>query len=265
MLISSLVKQRLLFISVAMLCSQLVLATELLRFEGRALDPETQALLYIENHQVLIDETGNYLSSYVTYVDPYGKVFAEKTLDFSGSQLAPDLMFHDKRNDERVTVSVKTSDDAKPYIRILIEQDGKRDESMVTIKTSDVVIDAGFDRLLATQWQQLRKHKELDFSFLAITRSELIKFEAIEEDAQLGRVNVELHPRNFFIDLLMKPISLEYDPDTQRLLRFKGLTNIEQYQDGKRTYDNYIADIYYQYQPVQAYTLIENDRLTTNE
>ena len=244
MLITLRAKQRLLFICVAMLCSQLVLAAELLRFEGRALDPETQGLLYIENHQVLLDESGNYLSSYVTYSDPYGKVFAEKTLDFSNSQLAPDLKFHDKRHDERITVSVKTGDAEKPYIRILMEQDGKRDESQVSIKASDVVIDAGFDRLLANQWQQLRQQKELDFSFLAITRSELIKFEAIEEEVQLGRVVIELHPRNFFIDLLVKPISLEYDPDTQRLLRFTGLTNIEQYKDGKRTYDNYIADIY---------------------
>lgn len=264
MLISSLVKQRLLFIC-AMLCSQLVLAAELLRFEGRALDPETQALLYIEKHQVVLDDIGNYLSSYVTYIDPYGEVFAEKTLNFSGSQLAPDLMFHDKRHDERITVSVKTPDAEKPYIRILIEQDGKRDESRVNMNASDVVIDAGFDRLLASQWQQLRQQKELDFSFLAITRAQLIKFEAIEESDQPGRINIELHPRNFFIDLLVKPINLEYDPYTRRLLRFTGLTNIEQYQNGQRTYDNYIADIYYQYQPIQAFPMTKNDRLTAHE
>ena len=265
MLISLWLKLRLVLICVAMLCSHGLAASELLRFEGRALDPESQALLYTENHQILLDNTGNYLSSYVTYSDPYGKVFAEKTLDFTGSQFAPNLMFHDKRHDQRITVSLKKEATQEPYIRILIEEDSKRDESRVNVNSSDVVIDAGFDRLLATRWQQLRQQKELDFSFLAITRSKLIKFEAIEEESTLGRVNLELHPRNFFIDLLVEPISLEYDPKTQRLLRFKGLTNIEQYQDGKRTYTNFIADIYYQYQPVQAFTPIQTDLHSTYE
>lgn len=244
---------------VAVLCvSMQVAASQLLRFEGRALDPASKTLLYTEQHQVVLDEQGNYISSLVEYLDPEGRIFAEKTLDFSKSQIAPDLMFYDKRHEQRTTVTLQANSEGADYIYILNENGLQREQTRVEIDENKVVIDAGFDRLIALNWPVLLQQKQLDFSFLAITRSQLVNFQVKKDVLANRRISLELHPRNFFIGLLVDPIELEYDHETQRLLRFTGLTNIERYVNGKRSEENYLADIYYQYQDMQAYTLIEN-------
>ena len=127
---------------------------------------------------------------------------------------------------------------------------------MVKLDEPLIVVDAGFDRLIESRWNTLRKVKELDFTFLAITRAQLINFEAIEIKANENLINVELHPRNFFINILVKPISLEYDQHTKRLLSFEGLTNIEEFKDGQRTEENYIARIAYRYQALKPFSIV---------
>lgn len=258
MLYAGYLSRRLSLLAMLLCLSFSIDASQLLRFEGRALEPESKTLLYTERHQVILDDQGNYISSFVEYLDPLGEVFAEKTLDFSKSQIAPDLMFYDKRHEERTTVTLQTSSGEDAYIRILNERGAQREESRVDIDEDMVVIDAGFDRLITLNWPLLQEKKGVSFSFLAITRSQLLNFK-VKKDAQTNqRVSLELYPRNFFIDLLVDPITLEYDLNTQRLMRFTGLTNIERYVDGKRSEENYLADIYYQYQDIQAYTLIES-------
>lgn len=221
---------------------------KLLSFEGKAIDPETSVLLYIENHQVIVNNAGDYLSAHVTYSNPEGEVFAEKTLNYNKNSLAPDMMFYDKRSGERTSVVLNTVD---AYLDVLIETKKKRKESKVNLDEALIVVDAGFDRLIGSHWASLRKGKELKFSFLAITRSQLINFEAIETKTNDVSVMIELNPRNFFINLLLDPIVLEYDVINQRLLSFEGLSNIEVFENGRRTEKNHVARIDYQYQPLK--------------
>ena len=242
------VKQALIF-SLLILMSLNVYAEQVHDFEGRAFDPQTSALLYIETHQVILNDAGDYLSAYVTYSYPNGDLFAEKRLDYTKNALAPDLMFYDKRSSERTSVSLSPRGD---YLKVLIENDKTRSESTVNLEGSLLVVDAGFDRLIESRWSSLRKDKELQFSFLAITRSQLINFEVNEVKESEASVFLELHPRNFFIDLLVDPIDLEYDINNKHLLSFEGLTNIEIFIDGKRTEKNYVARIDYSYQPIKA-------------
>tara|TARA_R110001599_G_scaffold301415_1_gene507023 strand:- start:6373 stop:7122 length:750 start_codon:yes stop_codon:yes gene_type:complete len=221
---------------------------KILSFEGKAIDPETSVLLYIENHQVTVNNAGDYLSAHVTYSNPEGEVFAEKTLNYDKNSLAPDMMFYDKRSGERTSVVLNTVD---AYLDVLIETKKRREESKVKLDEALIVVDAGFDRLIKSRWGSLRKNKELDFTFLAITRAQLINFEVVEVKASDTSVLLELHPRNFFIDLLVEPIVLEYDINKRHLFSFEGLTNIEIFKDGERTGKNYVARIDYRYHPLK--------------
>lgn len=227
-------------------------AAQLLSFEGRATNPDTSVLLYVEKHQIILSDTGKYLSAYVSYSNPDGEVFAEKTLDYAKNVLTPEMMFYDKRSQERTSVSLNMAD---AYFKVLIESDKNRSESKVLIDEPLVVVDAGFDRLIESKWQALQKYKELDFTFLAITRGQLINFEVIQKNLNTHSVFVELHPRNFFINLLVEPISLEYALKTKRLLSFQGLTNIERFENGKRTEENHVARIDYIYEPLMPFDM----------
>lgn len=227
------------------------MAEQLLRFEGRALDQKSQALLYVEKHAVTMNDDGRYLTAQVEYIDPNGQVFASKMVDYSQSQFTPDFSFNDLRSDQRINVSLVDQLSSEPMLRIMMQSKGEQQESRVEVEDSATIVDAGFDRFIFENWAALRSAKKMDFSFLAITRAQLINFEVVEKDTEAGRVILELHPRNFFISLLVKPITLEYDKLTKRLMSFKGLSNIEQYKDGRPTNKNYLADIYYQYQDIQ--------------
>ncbi len=232
-------------------------AAQLLQFEGKALDPKTKQLLYSEQHKVVLDATGAYVSAYVEYLDPEGKLMAQKTLDFEHSQTAPAMMFHDKRSDQRITVSKPFTDSGDKLLRILIEGVEMRDESFVEMSRAPLVIDGGFDRLIALNWDELSRTKDVSFEFLAVTRAQLFSFEVVAKKGNNERVTLELHPRNFFINLLVDPITLEYDVTTKYLMRFEGLSNIEKFINGKPSGNNYLVDIHYQYQPLKAFTQVE--------
>ena len=58
--------------------------------------------------------------------------------------------------------------------------------------------------------------------------------------------------------MLVDPIVLEYDLESKRLLSFEGLTNIERFNNGKRSEENYVARIDYYYQELKPYTLISS-------
>lgn len=239
------------FLAICMLASLHIHATQLLSFQGKASDLKTSDLLYIENHKVILNEQGEYLSAYVTYSSPEGQIFAEKTLDYAKSSMAPDMLFHDKRSDEHIRVFLN---DTNAYLQVLIEGKGKRKESNIKLDEPVIVVDAGFDRLIGSRWDVLRKDKEIQFTFLAITRAQLINFEAVEINVNDSSVFLELHPRNFFINMLVEPISLEYDRKTKRLMSFEGLTNIEKFENGKRTEDNYVARIEYSYESLKPFS-----------
>lgn len=225
-------------------------AAQLLSFEGKATDPDSSALLYTESHQIILDDAGHYLSAHVSYRYPNGDVFAEKTLDYSKDALAPDLSFYDKRKNEHtyVTVNFESND-----LKVLVENAKGKQETNVKLDEPLVVVDAGFDRLIDSQWDTVKKDKELKFSFLAITRAQLINFEVVELTTNETSTFLELHPRNFFINILVDPIALEYDNKTHRLVSFEGLTNIEQFIDGEGTEENYVARIEYSYQPLKPF------------
>ena len=242
-----------LFAGMALLFPMYLQAAQLLSFEGRAKDIKTSELLYTEKHEIILNEAGEYLSAYVSYRDIHGEIFAEKVLDYSKSALAPDLMFYDKRTDEHLSVFFNNRDN---FLHVVAERAKKRNGTNVKLDSSIVAVDAGFDRLIHDNWDTLRKNKIIDFTFLAITRAQLFKFEAVEKTVKESKVQIELHPRNFFIDMLVDPIVLEYDLESRRLLSFEGLTNIERFKNGKRSEENYVARIDYYYQALKPYSLL---------
>ena len=136
---------------------------------------------------------------------------------------------------------------------------------MIKLDKSTVVVDAGFDRLIEASWSKLIENKKVDFTFLALTRAQLINFEAIYTGLSKGVIELEFHPRNFFINILVDPISLSYDEKTKRLIHFQGLTNIERFENGTRTEENHLARIDYLYQPLQAFTILPSESVSPNE
>lgn len=209
-----------------------------LQFIGSAFDLETGKLVYTEKHIVTLDEAGNYVRTDVRYVGVDGQVISTKTLDFSMNELAPQLAFDDPRNN----LSYKTT--LSPEYLVLETQAGAETETnVIEVSGNNIVVDAGFDRMLLQHWDTLLAGNDQLFDFLALTRGSTIEFTLSTVSTSDTEVRFKIEPSNWFIRILMDPIVLDYDVKTKRLMRYEGITNIA--KDGGDS--NYSAIIEYRY------------------
>jgi hypothetical protein len=179
----------------------------------------------------------------VQYVNPKGKLFATKQVDYSLSLTAPSIYFRDLRNDHSVEVKYNSP-------QLWLKYFNKQQERSVRLTTDPdekVVIDAGFDQFVQQHWQQLLEGRTLSFEFLAISRAKLIGFKITQVAQKKDRAILQIYPRNFFLGLVLRPIELTYQISTKRLLEYNGLTNIAKVVNGKVQDDNYVARIEYSY------------------
>lgn len=219
--------------------------TSKIAFTGRAFDPASDKLLYTEQYVVSVNNTGRYEEATVTYVDPKGKVFAEKKLRYGEVEISPELEFEDHREKSKLKVSFTSPD----QLILATTIGGKTDTKKVgKDKKLPSVVDAGFDRFVLENWGDLLNRKRVPFEFLALTRGELMDFTIALEKQTEKTVVFAIKPNNWLVGLLLDPILLTYDKDNRLLLEFKGVTNIERWtKEGSSTGENHIAVIRYEY------------------
>jgi hypothetical protein len=231
---------------VSLLCfSSLSLSAQnVFEFEGHAYDIDNQDLLYVEHHTVYLDGEGNYLSQQVEYKDPKGVLLVLKTLEYGNRAFLPSMSFQDKRNNHGFEATA-----AAEHVFLERDSGSSLDRFEVELSSSMTpVLDAGFDRLLAKNWDALRSGEVLEFDFFAPTRASMIGFrlsEMASDDKTSARFKIE--PSTWLIRLLVDPIILDYDAESRRLVRYKGITNIPRSEGNLVLDENYRAEIVYKY------------------
>ena len=164
---------------------------------GEARDPDTGNTLYLEQYYC----SDNGLSCSVFYLRPNEELIASKELDYSASSKAPALTFRDFRLDREV----------------IIDQ-----------PDTDAVVDAGFDNFVRLQWQELAEGEEVRFPFRMVGRDDPIRMRAAREArCEDGKLCLQIRLDSWLLGSLVDPIHLEYDADSQRLLRFEGISNLK--------------------------------------
>ena len=164
---------------------------------GEARDPDSGELLYYEHYYCTDDQ----LKCSVFYLRPDDRLIASKRIDYQLSKKAPALSFRDFRLDRRVTIDRADT---------------------------DAVVDAGFDNFVRLQWQDLAEGEEVRFPFRMVGRDQPIDMRANKagqctDDKLCLNIRLDSWLLGSFID----PIQLTYDRGSQRLLRFKGISNLK--------------------------------------
>lgn len=166
---------------------------------GEARDLESGRLHYTEYHRC--EQGGVYCQ--VVYRDPAGAVIAVKDVDYSQSLHAPELLLRDVRRGETQRVDSKHE--------------------------TDWVVDAGFDHFVRSRWERLVAGKSVRFPFLVAGREKPVRLlaerrekGACDGDELCLRVTLD----SWFLAMLVPPIDLVYDRREQRLLQFRGTSNI---------------------------------------
>jgi hypothetical protein len=216
---------------------------EKIEFTGYAYSLSDSTLLYSEHHSIISNGNNQRLTSRVQYKTYDGVLIADKTLKYDEQGYFPSINFTDLRTNQVLKVD---SDEA---IITIVQGDKTTPEaaSVSTVKKGVMIADAGFDVFMMKNWESLVAGEPKVVDFLAPTRNMFVAFEIKQTFINESVIGFSLAPDNFFISLLVDPIALEYDLGSGRILSYKGLTNIEQVEDGKPTGGNVLAHIKYEY------------------
>ncbi len=194
---------------------------------GSAYHAEDQERLLYEERYTPVGDDGK---GEVHYVDPDGERIAEKTLDYSYGDSRPAFELRDLRQDLRW--SAEWADDEQ---EIVLTRGSKDDPERKSVSVEDPqVIDAGFDRFIQESWDSLMDGERVRFHFAFPNRLTNVKLRAErisaddspirqqEDDWEYFQIRVNSSVLSLFADSLY----LAYEPDSKRLMAFRGRSNI---------------------------------------
>jgi hypothetical protein len=198
-------------------------AVESVRFEqGQAWDMQKKRLLYTESHWTRFEN--NLLSERtVLYRCADGTPFARKVISYAPSRLAPAFDFKDARLDYREGLRWKNGSASVWFAGT----EGYKERQLQNEGT--LVADAGFDGFIRSRWPQLLSDRRQQLQFAVPSRLDSYGFHlqrvgaAVyrEQAAQTFRLGLD-----GWLGLVAPDIEVTYNNSGNRLLRFKGLSNI---------------------------------------
>lgn len=190
--------------------------------EGLAKDPDSQTLLYREEHWTRRAAEG-IGERIVLYRCPDGTAFARKRIDYRRSSVAPAFRFEDRRFD--YVEGLRWDDQPAVFVR----EGGAAREKAAALSPARLVADAGFDEFIRKHWASLIAGREVPLAFAIPARQQSIGFTL----RRIGSADFAGEPAWVFrlslsgwLRLIAPHVDVLYSQRTQRLLRFEGLSNL---------------------------------------
>ncbi|MEF8793094.1 hypothetical protein [Thiohalorhabdus sp.] len=192
---------------------------------GYAYAPDSEAFLYREDHFETVKE-GRLTTERVVYRTGDGKQLAEKYLNYTGTPYAP-------RFELRMTVNAYREGlrQGEEGIQVFYRPVGDGQTQSESLGRPDnLVADAGFDRLVADRLEALQAGRAPTFDFLVPGRLTAYPFRvrkvATTRVLDQPALHLRLEPARFWLRWLAEPVEVYYHPDSARLLRYVGPSNL---------------------------------------
>jgi hypothetical protein len=189
---------------------------------GIARDPDSGEVLYYEYHYVPAGGS----TRVVDYKDPDDRLITEKTLQFNGNGVQPEMVQVNHLSGEEITIRSETN----RGFMLEYKQNFRANARQKSFSAdSQLVIDAGFDEMIRRSWDTLLSKGRVDFDYLAPSRQRTF---SLTVQPMTCRVPVEdarcfsAAPSAWVLRKLLDPIELVYHNSTQQLLNYRGLGNI---------------------------------------
>ena len=212
---------------------------------GKAFDLKSDEPLYSETHCLSSDA----LAREVIYRNTDGELIAHKILSYKTGPTTPSFVQHNFYSEESIEVELK-QDELTMTVRDVNSSEPGKVVSTRPSPSLPVVIDAGFDAFVTTNWDSLVAGDKKSFQFPFAARESLVKLRikpmSCSYDSETDQC-FSLEMNNWFLRMLVDPIELGYDARLKRLSRYRGLSNIG---DGEG--NGLVVDIRYEYQDVPA-------------
>lgn len=204
-------------------------AIEIYKYNGQAFDLNTGKKLYQDFHQEFYDK-GKHLYSIVEYKDNNGKIFAKKNINFQKAGPRAEFLLTDFRDGY-----VEGSEIIDGKLKMIYQKNKSEEKKEEFIEYPyNSVIDGGFDIFIRKNWEEIIAGKRKQFFICAPSQMDCFKFVVfkVNEDSYNGKdsvlVRVELN--NFILAALVKPILINYEKSSKRILKYDGISNINNEQ-----------------------------------
>ncbi len=195
---------------------------------GTAFKVEDGSVAYRELHYPAPGLPG--LSSRVEYQDASGRTIVSKSLNFSRSVTAPAIDQLDQRTGTRVFTR-----HADGSLEAGYQRDAEAQLRTDSVRLApDLIVDAGFDPFVRSQWQRLTAGESVKASFFLPARMDTITVSI----APVPREECEQAPGEVLclvvkpagmlrvVGWFVEPLRLAYDIEQQRLQMFRGVSNL---------------------------------------
>jgi hypothetical protein len=201
------------------------LANEMPTRVGYAFDKDTMDLLYIEKHYQVTNNNKLH-HSWVIYTDDEGNQIAGKTNNFSHDSYMPDFTLKNYLTGHSESV-IMTGDE---YLVSFSRKFNAKLKEKTIQKSTNGIIDAGFDNSIISSWDKLIKNEVIEKNFLIPSLTRYIKFRIyqsniIESDGSKLRV-INIEPANFIARAFAGTTSLSYDYSAPVLREYNGISNM---------------------------------------
>ena len=195
------------------------------KYEGVALDLKSNTVLYIEDHEELL-ENGKRVGLKTSYRDPSGKVIVRRTVNFKENETTPTFRTEDLRDGYLEGAEVR-GDSVRLYWR---KNYGSALNEKTIVIPGPAAVDAGFNNFIQNNWDALVRGTKRQFNFGAPFALDYYGFRVRKTDEKTvgGRqqVVIQCEIDNFIIRLFVTPIVLTYDVESRRLVEYAGISNI---------------------------------------
>ena len=207
------------------------------RFYGFTYDLASGKYLYTEVHDRKY-EGARWVGGTTRYFKPDGTALATKTLDFATDPFVPVY-----RLDETAASYVEGITSAGDPIAMTRQEGRGSVEAGAVKRDGAMTADAGFTTLLRAHFDALMKGETVRFRVVAVSRFDSFKFRAqrVADTAIEGKPAAVIEALvDSMLKLFAAPLQFAFDPATQRLLEYRGPSNLRDPATGK-TWDVRIA------------------------
>ncbi len=218
---------------VALWCSLLfctAASAETLRFRGYAFDLKSDRYLYTEVHEQII-ENGQWRRGRIRYFDAQGRIIGDKTLDFGAHATIP--LYRFELPAERYVEAITAVGGGE--VKLHKQADGKSQDK--TLKAGgDSAADSGFHNYLLAHFDELLAGRTVTFQFIVAGNLDAYRFRArrIGDKTLDGKaaLRIRVEPDSV-LRWLVDPLELGYDPNSKKLLEYRGISNVHDPATGK--------------------------------
>ncbi|HTQ08146.1 MAG TPA: hypothetical protein VMI54_30035 [Polyangiaceae bacterium] len=206
-----------LFIVLCMVSGRAFAEPNVERFAGVARSAKGE-VVYRERHEVT-ENGGRPLRAVTRYFDPKGREIGRLETDFSHSLAAPSYRFVDERTGKSESASVNGTN-------VVLDYEGRK-KALDAKGPEPLVVGQGLHHYVRQNLERLA-HETVTVRFAVPSRLDTYVFRIRPLDSGIpGVVRLRIESDNWLVRQLAPHLEVDYELSTRRLLRYRGVSNLE--------------------------------------